>query len=327
MADTAVDEKLTEEYWRKITGEKEPPPKATAPAPAGRTGTRLEMADETEPPSNQFGVGSKNPVASVARQTGIGLNQAAIGSLGIPAFAARNVWDATDLALDTADVSRHRLGPHPSWMEPQTYGPALTVPQLTPQNAGERIWAAGARAAGTAAPFAGPRGAMVAGIAGGMGQGLREAGYPQMGDVIDMIGGLRTRGAIGGPGTVPGTGIVGRTPRTPGASPDVEKSILRTIAVEPIAHALGPGLGTAFNVAAAYGSKAIGAVTGGGGPLRSWSDASKAAARIAGGYLIGHNMQEQAIPTTGTEVTLPGAAQSGLQWIGNQMGIGENISR
>jgi hypothetical protein len=146
-------------------------------------------------PSGQFGSG-------LVREAGIGLNQGIIGLLGIPSALARGGWwGAHQLAPGS-------VGDIPPILYPSgegSYGNALTLSGLTPSTPFERSLATGARSAGTAAslaPFglATLGGTAIAGLGGGAGEALTEAGYPNVGAGVEAVSGLAGgyRGATAG---------------------------------------------------------------------------------------------------------------------------------
>jgi hypothetical protein len=185
MADSGnPNDPLSSEYRRRL---KEGP---NYVPPAQRVQEGASSAPSMAP--TPVPAGQEQGEDSILRGAGIAANQFGIGLLGIPASALH-------YGMDLGHYLDPQFPASPAWSHatgPGSYGDYLTINALTPHTPSERVLAAGARTAGTAAtlmPFG--LGPVAAGInvAGSMGgQTLREAGHPTAGDIVDVATGVGT---------------------------------------------------------------------------------------------------------------------------------------
>jgi len=292
-SDQEIDAGSPEAQRAAIEGQ---PPSGTASATAGG-GTPGQWLSDPNSPLGQYGGLRKAAIAADEFVGGIPV---------IPAAAARFGYNA--LAQEFPS-----MGEPPSWLAPGSYAPFAS--HLTPMTPGERITAAGARAAGTAFPFEGPYGAAIQGGASTAAQIEREVGLPEwMATSTDVLGGVggAARHLLSPAAPVVAmpryayskyTGLPMAVPAAAAgrAGGSVERGILGTMMGEPIAayagSRWGPAAGLAVNAAFGLGGYLVG---GGYRGLPTFTNATAVASRLLGGYTIGDTVANMPSPGVGT---------------------------
>jgi hypothetical protein len=250
----------------------------------------------SDPSGPLYGYGLRYPL--------IAANQLFAGIPQLPAAGARFAWNlGREAGLP--------IGPPPERLSPD-----WTVPGLTPSTGPERVVGAGFRAAGTALPFEGPRGAAITGLGSAVGQTVREVGGPEwLATGADVLGGtagasrnLLSSASPAGAGVswlrsrMGGTPMAAVAPTAAAATRaghGLESGIFSNIIAEPFTQymsSLHPLAGIGTSAAIGLG----GYLLGGRGALgfsafpNTYAQLAATAGRILGGYTIGQTVAGQA---------------------------------
>lgn len=268
----AVD-RYSEEYFKSLL----PPQKEDPTAPAASASATTAPAVD---PSSQYftGPGAKQ---GLLRMGSMALNQAGIGVAQDATFLPSLAWSGAH------SLAPNYIGDVPNWMTSEGVQNELTIPGLTPMNAPERVFAAGAQGAGSMAPFAilarRPDLAVKGFGLGATTQLSREAGAPPwVSQALGAAGGflLFPGGGAGGAGDL--------VAREPGAVSGIRAGdVLGTVGTAAgtlLTHdpMIGMAVGAAGKIIGSYGPAALSRLRN-----MTWPGLGRAALGAGAGWGIG----------------------------------------